>query len=70
MIVVSLCDIAKKLNSHHSSIDVLLENHQKTRNYYEKEGRGRRRNTTASKDKEIIRATKRQRDATSQKLKD
>ena len=32
-----LGDITKKLNCHHSSIDVFLKTYKKTRNYHQKE---------------------------------
>ena len=39
----SLCDIAKKLNHHHSSINILLKNYKKTGNFYQTEGQDNKR---------------------------
>ena len=59
---LSLCDIAKKLNRYHYSIDVFLKNYKKTGNYPQKE-------RSSGSIWGIIWATQRQCTVTSQKLK-
>ena len=41
-----LCNIANKLNHHHSSHDVHLKDNKKTGNYYHKKGHGHKGKTT------------------------
>ena len=50
---LSLRNIAKKLNHHHSLIDIILKNYEKTVNYDQKEGRDRNWKTTSSEDTKI-----------------
>ena len=40
--------IAKKLNHHHSSVDVFLKDNKKTGNYHKKKSRGYKKKATSS----------------------
>ena len=51
---LSLCDTAKKLSSHHSSIDVFLKNYEKTGNYHSKKGHSHKRKIIAPEDTKIV----------------
>ena len=55
---LSLPDIAKKLNHHHSPIDIFLKNKKTGNNHPPKNGYDHKRKSTASENRKIIWATK------------
>ena len=64
----SLRAIAKKLNHHHSSINVFPTNYKNAGNYHQK-GYGHKRKSTAFEDRKNVRAVKCQRTVTSHNSK-
>ncbi len=66
---MSYRQIGAKLERNHTSVGTFLKNYEKTGDYHQKSGRGRKRVTTASTDDKIVRAVKRRRTTTAQELK-
>ena len=66
---LSLREIGRKLGRDHGGIGKFLKKYKETGNHLRQRGSGRKRATTASEDKKIIRAAKRRRTITAKEIK-